>query len=99
MLVWGVPGQVTAESGDSGMYVGARKSSKNLVIDSVAGTRRTYVVTKSLLSAPPKGTVQVLYAFTTGGVTHFALYNRYPKEADLTAAFDRMITTTLRFSA
>ena len=99
MMVWAVPGEVSAETGASGMYVGTRKSSKNLVIDGIGGTRRTYVVTKSLPLPPPKGTIQVLYTFTIGGETHFALYNRYPKEPDLTAAFDRMITKTLRFSA
>ena len=99
MMIWGVPGQVSAEGGGSGMYVGTRKSSRNVVIDGISGTRRTYLVTKSLPLPPPKGTVQILYAFVIGGATHFALYNRYPKGPDLTAAFDRMITTTLRFSA
>jgi hypothetical protein len=99
MMVWGVPGEVSAESGASGMYVGTRKSSKNLVIDGISGTRRTYLVTKSLPLPPPKGTTQVVYTFVTGGETHFAQYNRYPKEPDLTAAFDLMITKTLRFSA
>ena len=98
MMVWGVPGEVSAEGGGSGMYVGTRKSSKTLVIDGIRGTRRTYLVTKSLPLPPPKGTVQVVYTFVTGGETHFAQYNHYPKEPDLTAAFDRMITTTLRFS-
>ena len=98
MMVWGVPGEVSAEAGASGMYVGTRKSSKTLVIDGIRGTRRTYLVTKSLPLPPPKGTVQVVYTFVTGGETHFAQYDHYPKEPDLTAAFDRMITTTLRFS-
>ena len=98
MMVWGVPGQVSAESG-SGAYVGTRTSSKSVVVDGVRGTRRTYLVIKALPLGPPKGTIQIVYTFVTGGETHFALYNRYPKAPDLTAAFDRMITKTLHFSA
>jgi hypothetical protein len=97
MMVWGVPGEVSAEGGGSGMYVGTRQSSKNVAVEGISGTRRPYLVTKSLASAPPKGTLQVLYTFFNNGETIFALYNRYPKEPDLTAAFDRMITTTLTF--
>lgn len=98
-MVWGVPGEVSAEAGGSGTYIGTRKSTKNVVIDGVHGTRRTYLVTKSLPLPPPKGTIQVLYSFVLNGETHFAVYNRYPKEPDLTAAFDKMITKTLHFSA
>lgn len=99
MMVWGVPGQVSAEGGGAGMYVGTRKTSKSLVVDGIQGTRRTYLVTKALPLGPAKGTIQVVYTFVTGGETHFAIYNRYPKEPDLTAAFDKMITTTLHLSA
>jgi len=99
MMVWGVPGQVSAEGGGAGTYVGTRKTSKSVVVDGVRGTRRTYLVTKSLPLGPAKGTVQVVYTFVIGGEPHFAIYNRYPKESDLTAAFDNMITTTLHFSA
>ena len=81
------------------MYVGTRKTSKSLVVDGIKGTRRTYLVTKTLALGPAKGTIQVVYAFVTGGETHFAIYNRYPKAPDLTAAFDKMITKTLHFSA
>jgi hypothetical protein len=99
MIVWGLPGQVSAEGGGAGTYVGTRQTSKNVVVDGVSGTRRTYLITKNLPLGPPKGTIQIVYTFTTGGETHFAIYNRYPKEADLTAAFDKMILTTLHFSA
>ena len=69
-----------------------------VVVDRIRGTRRTYLVTKKLPLGPPVGTVQVVYTFVVGGETHFAIYNRYPKEPDRTAAFDRMITETLHFS-
>jgi hypothetical protein len=98
-MVWGVPGQVSAETGGSGMYVGTRRTSTSVVVDRIRGTRRTYLVTKKVPLGPPVGTVQVVYAFVVGGETHFAIYNRYPKEPDLTAAFDRMISKTLHFSA
>jgi len=99
MMVWSVRGHVSAEGRGSGSYVGTRKSSKNVVVDAVSGTRRTYIVTATLPLPPIKGTIQVVYTFVTAGETHFAQYDRYPQEADLTAAFDKMIMTTLHFSA
>jgi hypothetical protein len=101
MMVWTLPGDVTAthESNvDPMMYVGTRQSSRNVTVDGIIGTRRTYLVNKTLASGPPKGTIQILYMFVTGGETHLAQYDRYPKEVNLTTAFDRMIITTLSFS-
>jgi len=40
-----------------------------------------------------------LYTFLTGGRTYFAIYDHFPDDADLTAAFDQMVTTSLSFSA
>lgn len=101
MMVWSAPGDLAAnhESNQGpGMYVGARQSSQNVVVAGVTGTRRTYLVTADNPLPPPKGTVQVLYTFVTGGRTYFAQYDRHPGEADLTSGFDQMITGSLAFS-
>ena len=57
------------------------------------------VINAKLPLPPPKGSIQVIYTFVVGGETHFAAYVRYPKDKDLTAAFDTMITKTLHLSA
>lgn len=80
-------------------YLGQPQSSKPVTVSGVSGERRTYLVTADNLISPPKGTVQVEYRFLTGGQSYFALYDRYPGDTDLTAAFDQMVTTSLSFSA
>jgi len=80
-------------------YLGAPQSTLNVTVLGVSGTRATYLVTVSNPLPPPKGTVQVLYTFTTGGRKYYLEYDRYPGDADQTALFDAMVTGGLRFSA
>ena len=77
----------------------AAQSTLNVSVLGVSGTRATYLVTVSNSLPPPKGTVQVLYTFTTGGRKYYLEYDRYPGDADQTALFDAMVTGGLRFSA
>jgi hypothetical protein len=81
------------------MSMGQQQSSQTVTVAGVTGTRRTYLETADHPLPPPKGTFEVLYAFVTGGRTIFAFYARYPRDADLTTAFDQMVTATLKFSA
>src|ERR1700730_5337867 len=95
VMVWSRPGD--HPFGENSL-VGQLQSSKPVTVSGVSGERRTYLVTADNLISPPKGTVQVEYRFLTGGRSYFALYDRYPGDTDLTAAFDRMVTTSLSFS-
>jgi hypothetical protein len=79
--------------------VGQRQSSQSVVVSSVSGTRRTYLVMDDQPLGSPKDTTEVLYTFVTGGRTYFALYDHYPADADLTADFDSMVTDSLKFSS
>lgn len=99
MIVESVPGDHANDPASQGIYVGQLQSSRAVTVAGVGGTRRTYLVTADNLISPPKGTVQVLYTFVTGGLTYFADYDRYPGDPDLTAKFDQMVTASLRFSA
>jgi hypothetical protein len=97
MMVWSVAGDYPGGPGNAPL--GDQQSSQAATVAAVTGTRRTYLVTADLPLPPPKGTIQVLYTFLTGGRTYFALYERYPGDVDLTGGFDQMITQTLAFSA
>jgi hypothetical protein len=96
MMVWSLQGD---HSAGENTYLGQPQSSQPVTVARVSGTRRTYLVTAANPIPPPKGTVQVVYTFLTGGRTYFALYDRYPDDSDLTAGFDQMVTTSLSFSA
>jgi hypothetical protein len=96
MMVWSRPGD---QPFGVNAYLGQLQSSQPVTVSAVSGERRTYLVTADNPIPPPKGTVQVEYRFLTGGRTYFALYDRYPGDTDLTAAFDRIVTTSLTFSA
>jgi hypothetical protein len=97
MMVWSVAGDYS--SGPSNMSLETQQSSRTATVAGIVGTRRTYLVTADSPLGPPKGTVESLYTFVTGGRTLFAFYARYPGDADLTPDFDSMITGTLKFSA
>lgn len=96
----GVRAYVVSVQGDLGppSYLGAQQQSKQVTVNSVAGTRSVHVVSADNALPPPKETVQVLYKFATGGRTFYALYDRYPGDPDRTAEFDRMVTETLKFA-
>ncbi len=96
MMVWSQQG---LHSAAENTYLGQPQSSQSVIVAGVSGTRRMYLVTAANPLPPPKGTAQVIYTFLTGGRTYVALYDRYPGDRDLTADFDQMVTTGLRFSA
>jgi hypothetical protein len=96
MMVWSRQGD---HSAGENTYLGQPQSLQPVTVAGVSGTRRTYLVTAANPLPPPKGTVQVLYTFGTGGRTYFALYDHYPDDSDLTVDFDRMVKTSLSFSA
>jgi hypothetical protein len=79
--------------------LGSPQSAKSVDVDSVSGTRKVYLVTASHPLPPPTDTIQVLYTFVTGGRTYYLEYDRFPGDADQTAAFDQMVSGTLKFSA
>jgi hypothetical protein len=97
MMVWSVSGDYSG--GPSNMTLGTQQSSRTATVRGIVGTRRTYLVTADSPLGPPKGTIESLYTFVTGGRTLLAFYARYSGEADLTTDFDTMITGTLKFSA
>jgi hypothetical protein len=82
-----------------GPYKGQLQSSQTVIVAGVTGVRRTYLVTAQNPLPPPNRTVQVRYVFVSGGRTYWIDYDRYPGEADLTSAFDTMVSSTFRFSA
>jgi hypothetical protein len=96
MMVWSRQGD---HSAGENTYLGQPQSSKPVIVAGVSGTRRIYLVTADNLISPAKGTVQVVYTFLAGGRSYFAMYNRYPGDADLTSGFDQMVTTSFTFSA
>jgi hypothetical protein len=97
MMVWSVSGDYSG--GPSNMTLGTQQSSRTATVRGIAGTRRTYLVTADSPLGPPKGTIESLNTFVTGGRTLFAFYARYPGDPDLAADFDSMISGTLKFSA
>jgi hypothetical protein len=64
----------------------------------VQGTRLTAEVTASNPLPPPKGTIQIIYTFTTTGRTYVLYYDREPGAIDLTTDFDLMVKSTLIFA-
>ena len=102
MEVWSVAGDLSATFENNqgpGMYLGQRQSSERFTVSGVIGLRRIYLVTVGNPLPPPKGTLQIRYVFVTNGRTYFAPYDRYPGDTDVSNAFDRMISRSLKFSA
>jgi len=84
--------------GDPPRYLGALQSTRKVTVTGVSGTRSVYLVTANNPLPPPKGTVQVLYKFATGGRTYYLEYDRFPGNVDRTGAFDQMVLGSLKFS-
>ena len=82
-----------------GAYVGTVRSTENVIVRGVNGTRTTAEVTDSNPLPPPKGTVQTIYRFTTNGRTFVLYYDREPGAIDVTTDFDLMVKWTLMFSS